>query len=308
MLLPGRCASIAGPVGEAARYADVAMDSASRAAERTRPATVRELCRLILERGDLETKLAPAPPDLPDRDPGPALCIEAPARDPELSLSRGAERLPRPGALRDAAARASCLARFAHHELMAAELFAWALLRWPDLPPGLRRELFRILGDEQRHCRLYLDRLHAHGSSLRDHSRSDYFWKHAETIARSPHGPRAFLCAMGLTLEQANLDFSGLYAQAFRDAGDEASALVCEQVHRDEVRHVSIAARGLLDLSAPGTSDAEAYATCVPFPFGANRAKGRRFDTESRRRAGLSEAFIESVRRARSRPGRGPNP
>jgi uncharacterized ferritin-like protein (DUF455 family) len=281
------------------------MQSASRAVTGARPSTVRELCRRILASGDLETKLAPAPPDLSDRDPGPALHVDWHTRDPELSLSPGSDRLPRPSALREASARARCLARFAHHELMAAELFAWALLRWPDLPPPLRRQLFQILGDEQRHCRLYLERLSAHGDSLSAHPRSSYFWKHAATIARSPHGPRAFLCAMGLTLEQANLDFSALYAQAFRDAGDEASARVCEQVHRDEIRHVGVAARALVTLSGSGTSDAEAYAACVPFPFGANRAKGRRFDADARRRAGLSETFIESVRQATSRPGRG---
>jgi uncharacterized ferritin-like protein (DUF455 family) len=189
---------------------------------------------------------------------------------------------------------------------MAVELFAWALLRWPDLEPALRAELFRVLADEQRHCSLYLERLAAHGSSLREHPRSGYFWKHAATIARSPHGVRAFLCAMGLTLEQANLDFTGLYAEAFRAAGDEPSARVCEQVQRDEVRHVRVAARWLRCLSPPGESDATAYARCAPFPFAANRAKGRRFDADARRRAGLSEDLIEQVRSARSQPGRGP--
>ena len=262
------------------------------------PESVRAFCRRILERGDLATKLAPPPADLTDRDPGPRLDVASPARETALSLSSGAARLPRPSALRDASARARCLARFAHHELMAVELFAWALLQWPDLPPALRRALLAILADEQRHCRMYLDRLAAHGERLSDHPRSDYFWKHAPAIATSPAGPRAFLCAMGLTLEQANLDFSALYAEAFRAAGDDASADVCAQVHRDEERHVRVAARWLVALSDDGWSDAEAYTACVPFPFAATRAKGRRFDAESRRRAGLSEAFIESVRTA----------
>lgn len=262
-------------------------------------ASVGALCRRILLRGDLEAKLAPPPPRLPDpREP--ALALEAPARDPELALTRGAGKLPRPAALADPAARARCLARFAHHELMAVELFAWALLRWPDLPRRMRREWLGVLADEQRHCRAYLGRLAALGSHLGEHPRSGYFWSHARTIAQSPHGPRAFLCAMGLTLEQANLDFSALYRDAFREAGDEASARVCEQVHRDEVRHVRVAAHWLRQLSEPGRSDAELYASCTPFPFGATRAKGRRFDAEARRAAGLSEAFIEAVRRAQS--------
>ncbi len=258
-------------------------------------ATLRAACERVLLRGDLESKLAPAPPNLPDDDRGPGRAPARPARDPELALCSGAEKLPKPGSLHDPAARARCLARFAHHELMAVELFAWALLRWPELPGGLRRALFHVLGEEQLHCRLYLDRLAAHGSRLEDHPRSDYFWKHAGTIAEAEDGPRAFLCAMGLTLEQANLDFSALYRDAFRDAGDAESAAVCARVHQDEIRHVRIAGRWLRELTDEA-SDLEAYQANVPFPFGPNRAKGRRFDAQARREAGLSEAFIEAVR------------
>jgi uncharacterized ferritin-like protein (DUF455 family) len=265
--------------------------------------TVRAFCRRILERGDLETKLAPPPSDLGDARPGPALRVERPARDAQISLSTRAERLPRPSELASTEARARCLARFAHHELMAVELFAWALLRWPELPAGLRRAFVRVIADEQRHCRLYLEQLAAHGSALEQHPRSDYFWKHTQSIAESPHGPRAFLCAMGLTLEQANLDFAALYRDAFRASGDERSARVCDAVQRDEVRHVRLAADWLRRL-APGRSDLDAYTEAVPFPFAATRAKGRRFDAEARRRAGLSSDFIEAVRTARSKPGR----
>jgi len=269
----------------------------------SRVTTVRAFCRRILERGDLETKLAPPPPDLDDARPGPVVSIERPARDAPLSLSTRAERLPRPSELGSAEARARCLARFAHHELMAVELFAWALLRWPELPAELRRAFVRVIADEQRHCRMYLERLAAHGSTLEQHPRSDYFWKHAQAIADSPHGPRAFLCAMGLTLEQANLDFAAVYRDAFRASGDEDSARVCDAVQRDEVGHVGLAASWLRRL-APGRSDLDAYTEAVPFPFAATRAKGRRFDAEARRRAGLSAAFIEAVRTARSKPGR----
>ena len=267
------------------------------------PQTLRAFCLRILESGDLESKLAPAPPSLDDANPGEPVLVLRPSRDDDLSLSSGAARLPRPTELEVPEARARCLARFAHHELMAVELFAWALLRWPELPAGMRRDFQRVLADEQRHCRLYLERLAAHGDTLADHARSDYFWKHAPAIAASPFGPRAFLCAMGLTLEQANLDFSALYRDAFRAAGDGASAQVCARVHDDEVRHVALAATWLRRLDRD-RSDIESYTEAVPFPFAASRAKGRRFDAEARRRAGLSEDFIETVRAARSSPKR----
>lgn len=261
--------------------------------------SLHDHCRAILESPDLASKLAV--PDEPLWDtPGPARGPDAPARTPELALVGGADPLPRPGELGDAAARARCLARFAHHELMAVELFAWALLRWPSLPGELRRGWLGILRDEQRHCRMYLGRLADHGSSLSEHRLSGYFWRHARTIACAPDPPRAFLAAMGLTLEQANLDFSLVYRDAFRAAGDERSARVCQEVHDDEIGHVRFARDWLLRLSPGAEGDAEVYECVVPFPFSAARAKGRRFDAAARRRAGFSEAFVEHVRDARS--------
>jgi uncharacterized ferritin-like protein (DUF455 family) len=203
----------------------------------------------------------------------------------------------------DAIAR--CLARFAHHELGAIELFAWALLRWPELPASLRRGLLGALLDEQRHCRLYLERLRAHGSALADHPAPGYFWLQVPRIHESPHGPRAFLAALGLTFEQANLDFAPLYRDAFRAAGDAASADVCQVVHDDEVRHVKLALHWLGRLGPPDRaeqSQLEAYRETVPFPLGARRAKGRVFDADARRRAGLDEEFIAWVRDARRPP------
>ena len=268
-----------------------------------------DFCRRILECGDLETKLAPAPANL-SAAPVPNVCPPSnrPARDAQLAFTEGADRLPRPAALVEASARAVCLARFANHELMAVELFAWALLRWPELPTALREGWLAVLADEQRHCRLYLARLATLGGSLAEHPRSDYFWRHADTMASAPHGPRAFLSVMGLTLEQANLDFTGLYADAFRAGGDEASAAVCERVHEDEIGHVAMAATWLRRLSrndAGGACDVEAYLETVPFPFGPHRAKGRRFDADARRRAGLTERFIETVETAQSKAGGG---
>ena len=267
--------------------------------------TVHEFCLRVLDSGDLATKLLP-PRDtvgnpLCDRTPGAPVVRESPARDAELSLSSGADRRPHPGQLSDPRVRATCLARFAHHELMAVELFAWALLRWPDLPSELRQLWLINLAEEQRHCQLYLDRLAVHNSDLSTHTRSDYFWKQLPAIARSPQGPRAFLAAMGLTLEQANLDFTLLYRDGFREAGDEESARACQRVHDDEVAHVRRASEWLMRLSPDHEADPiSAYEETVPFPLAAIRAKGRRFSVASRRSAGLSEPFIEHVRTARS--------
>ncbi len=266
---------------------------------------VRDFCLGILGSGSLSSKLAPPPGGLSDDVPGPALRVARPARDAEIAVGSGAAPLPRPSRLHHEAARAACLARFAHHELMAVELFAWALLRYPALPGQLRRELLQTLADEQRHCGLYLERLGAQHSTFAEHPVSDYFWRHEPALAASHQGPRAFLCAMGLTLEQANLDFSLAYAEGFRVAGDEQSAWVCERVHRDEIRHVRLAAEWLPQLGGPSDPIA-AYEAAVPFPLEAARAKGRHFDTAARHDAGLTPRFIAYVRSARSNAERGP--
>ena len=106
---------------------------------------------------------------------------------------------------------------------------------------------------------------------------------------------------MGLTLEQANLDFTLVYRDGFREAGDEESAQICQRVHDDEVSHVRRASEWLMRLSGGDNEDPVAvYDETVPFPLAASRAKGRRFSVASRRSAGLSEPFIEHVRTARS--------
>jgi len=264
--------------------------------------SVRTHCRRILECGELSAKLEPLPSIAATARGGVerAIAIDRPARSPGLELAGGSNPLPRPGALTSPAARAECLARFAHHELMAVELFAWAILRWPQMPPALTAGFAAVLGQEQVHCGLYLERLADHGGSLSDFALSDYFWKHTAAIAAAPNGPVAFLCAMGLTLEQANLDFTLLYRDAFREAGDERSARVCQLVHDEEIEHVRLAAHWLRELEPTVESDVERYRNAVPFPLSAARAKGRRFDRASRRRAGLSDDFIEFVRTARS--------
>lgn len=286
--------------------------------EPTDATSLRSFCLAILESGDLATKLAP-PVDpagqmLRDDPSGPAIDFDRPARGPGLGMRGGGEKLPRPGELMEPAPRRECLARFAHHELMAVELFAWALLRWPDLPAPLRRGLLAALADEQRHCQLYLTRLAALGGSFAREDHSDYFWRHVPAIAASPAGPAAFLAAMGLTLEQANLDFTLTYRDGFAAAGDVESAAICQRVHDEEIAHVALANRWLARLApsarsvlAPAStipastaSDLDAYLACVPFPLAASRAKGRRFEVSPRRRAGLSDAFIEHVRHARS--------
>lgn len=265
--------------------------------------TVREYCLHLLEEGSLEAKLL-APRSvtggpLCDDVPGRAALFDVPAREAGLLLRGGrGERLPKLHELRDPHACRVTLARFAHHELCAIELFAWALLAFPHLPRALRRGLLIALGEEQQHLRLYLDRLSALGGGIEEGDCSDYLWRGIRGVTTSAHPEAAFLSAVGLTFEQANLDHSLLYADAFRRAGDDESAAVMQRVHDDEIGHVALAVRWLPRLVG-SASDVEAYESSVPFPLSAARAKGRHFCTDARRKAGMSDAFVRHVEAAR---------
>jgi len=264
-------------------------------------------CRQILEGGSLDDKLVG---DVLAKDDADAVAvdIDVPARSGALVMKDGAEKLPALNELGKDDARVACLSRFAHHELMAVEFFAWALLRFPQAPPALRRGLWAALVEEQGHLRLYLQRLEAHGARFGDEPLSGYFWKLMPAIRNAADPLKSFLSVQGLTLEQANLDFTILFRDAFNNVGDVESGAVMQRVHTDEIAHVKLARTWLCrDLGAAGAaaataeaeSDVDAYLRHVPFPLSPARAKGRRFEVTPRRKAGLSEAFIELVRVAR---------
>lgn len=262
--------------------------------------TVSEFCHHILQSGSLEAKLqAPLGPDGQPLvfDVVKAVDVDAPIRDDVLQMHDGSERLPKLQALKDAHARAFCLERFAGHELQAVELFAWALLAFPDAPQPLRRGFLAALVEEQQHLRLYRDRLQAHDDDVGTRPMSNYFWKLMPRVRQHAQPLHAFLAVMGLTLEQANLDFALMFKDGFLRAGDDESAAVMQQVHDDEIGHVRLAAVWLPKLTKEGTLKA-AYDVSIPFPLSLARAKGRQLHVPSRKKAGLDDAFIDAVQHA----------
>lgn len=188
--------------------------------------------------------------------------------------------------------RARIVHAFANHELQAAELFAWALLAFPDAPAEFRRGLLDILDDEQRHTRMYAARVEALGHRFGDFPVSGYFWNKIDAI----RSPAQFVCAMSLTFENANLDHTVDYAAAAREAGDEKTALVIDAIHRDEIEHVRFGWTWLDRFKDDDETMWEAWNRNLGRPLNPGRAKGRSFYPEGRRAAGLDEDFIERLR------------
>jgi uncharacterized ferritin-like protein (DUF455 family) len=252
--------------------------------------TAREYAERIVRGERMDDKLAPPPDDLDLADAGAPLRIAAPGRPRELPIVPGrSARVPPIAGMRDPAQRARIIHALANHELQAVELFAWALLAYPDAPLAFRRGLVAILADEQRHFRLYEDRLRAHGAAFGDHPVTGHFWNKLDHLT----GPLEFVCAMGLTFEAANLDFAGDYATAARACGDVATADALDRVHADEIAHVHFGWTWMRRLAGEHEADAWAtYTAHVQPPLGPHRARGARFDRDARRRAGFDEAFI----------------
>lgn len=257
---------------------------------------VRAFAERVLFGDSLSDKLAApaAGTPLTDSAPGrPAGVPSSPGRPAALALraDRALTPFPAKGRLAEPDAAAAALHTFANHELLALELMALALLRFPDADPRFRRELVATMRDEQRHMRLYLDRMEELGGTFGDHATSPFFW---DCLA-SVDSVDAFVAGMSLTLEQANLDFAEEYAAAFDAVKDTDTASLLRRVHREEIVHV---ARGVHHFARhrAGEDLWDVFTELLPTPLTPRRARGATFAAQARADAGFPADFIEKVR------------
>ena len=262
---------------------------------------VREYALNILEAQSLEEKLAKPSSTLADERPGPERRVERPVRPANLQIRSVAQaKVPDIGGMHDPKQRPRIVHAFANHELQAVELFAWALLAFPDTPRDFRDGLLRILREEQLHCRLYIDRLKALGNDLGDFPVSGYFWNKAVDIQT----PAQFVCAMSLTFENANLDHTIDYAEAARGVGDLETMVLLERVHKDEIGHVRFGWHWLQRFKKAESSTSEAYLENIAWPLRPALAKGRVFHPGPRKSAGLDAEFVSLLEAANRQAGR----
>ncbi|MFU8802520.1 MAG: DUF455 family protein [Bradymonadaceae bacterium] len=260
---------------------------------------LRDLATRILFADTLEDKYF-QPHDglesLSDREPGTPELWREPARPADLQISprNKRKRLPHPDNLHDPEMAVRVLHAFANHELMALELMAWALLAYPDAPASFRAGLVRLLFDEQRHLRMYAERIAELGARFGDLPVNDHFWRCAESLTT----PLKWVCAMNLTFEQGNLDHAGQFEEYFRAVEDERTAAIMTQILEDEIHHVGFGARFLNEHTPPGSSSFELYVQNLTFHNEPARARGTAFNAEARRKAGLDEDFITRMERS----------
>ena len=266
---------------------------------------LREFAESVLFAETLQAKLAP-PPLLTDDCPGPSvLTPSAPGRPPELRFKPGhggKGGLPRLNQLEATGETSRLLHCFANHELLATELMALVLLRFPEAPKAFRRAVLQTLKEEQEHTRWYVDRLRQFGVGFGEQPVSGYFWR----AISSMETPLDYVAGLSLTFEQANLDFARSYSKAFARIGDQDSATLLHRIYHDEIAHVACGLKWFRKWKDPEEDDWQAFRRRLRFPLSPQRAKGPEFNEEGRLAAGLDRRFIDELRVFAQSKGRTP--
>lgn len=267
---------------------------------------MRDIAERVLFAETLEEKLRLAPVTASDDAPGPVIALpDAPGRPAELRVRGDGVKAEFPGTnhLDDDRERGILLHFLANHELLAAELMALVLLRFPDAPKEYRAGVYEAMREEQAHAQMYVRRMRECGVAFGELPVSDYFWK----IVAPMETPMDFVTRLNLTFEQANLDFSKHYARLFREVGDTSTAAVLEKIHLDEIGHVGHGVKWFRRWKERGETDWEGFRRRLSFPLTPARAKGLApFNAESRRLAGLDEDFIRHLEVCEASRGRTP--
>lgn len=235
----------------------------------------------------LSHKLSPPPPPSTwESSPSPRQLL-APGRPAELRPARRSHAVP--DRLEAPSARAKLLHTFFHHELQAAELMCWALLRFADAESRFREGLLRICLDEIRHLNAYRLEIERLGFSIGDFAVRDWFWRRVPRSASKVE----FVALMGMGLEAANLEHAPFFAERFAAAGDARAAELQATIEREEIAHVRFAVYWF-ERWTDGQSF-ETWRAALPEPLSPLLMRGKRFNRGARLRAGMNAAFVEAL-------------
>ncbi|HSC88146.1 MAG TPA: DUF455 family protein [Polyangiaceae bacterium] len=252
------------------------------------PATLEQWALDYLLTPELSHKCSPPPQPDVWGELGPARDLR-PSRPAGLEVTYDKPRSVKLGAIRAPKARAQLIHKFWHHELQAAELMCWAVLRFPESPEAFRRGLLRIARDEIRHMGLYAEHLGLLGYQVGDFPVRDWFW---ERVPSCP-SPIEFVAFLGMGLEGANLEHTERFAGWFRTVGDERGAEIQDRVGREEVAHVRFATRWFREWT--GDVDFSAWCAHLPPPITPVLLRGKKLRWDLRRKAEMPDPFLHEL-------------
>jgi len=256
-----------------------------------------ELCEFasrVLLSAEIATKVARLNEPLTDTVEHSVERVCEPTRSPGLQFAqrRTAHALPKAIALKNPARRAVAHHIMANHELQALEVMAMVVLAFPEAPAEFRKGLGEIMQDEQRHTRLHVQRAEELGVTFGDLPVNGYIWQKAMEYSTVLE----YICGLPLVFEGGNLDHTMEFEHYFVDAGDRRSAAIMRAIHRDEIRHVEFGMDWLRRLKPAGMDDFTAWKQNLRWPLRPSKARGKFFQEEPRRQAGMTDKFIEELR------------
>ena len=261
---------------------------------------ISEFAEKVVFSNSLEDKLAPPGKLSLARNPSSSLpssrSLRTPGRPENLLMVHQPGRNqqpPRDHQLENEKSRGQLLHFLANHELLATELMALVLLKFPDAPTAFRQGVLVTLQEEQQHTRMYLQRMEECGVEFGTWPVSGQFWRMVEPMQT----PMDFVSRLSLTFEQANLDYSRHFASVFERIGDLKTSKLLSQIYKDEISHVQHGLHWFRQWKDPQKSDFDAWTDTLTFPMSPARARGPRsaFNREGRRAAGLGDEFIDAV-------------
>lgn len=189
--------------------------------------------------------------------------------------------------------KAMALNSFANHELLAVELMAAALVKLPHNTEEEKRVkigIFHSLKDEQRHFKLYRERMNELGFEFGDFPLNEFFWKFIDQIKNA----QTYFSVMALTFEAANLDFAQYFEEQFRAVGDDKTADILKEVYNDELSHVALGVNHL-NRWREDKSLWQYYVSNLPFPLTPARSKGQKVNIESRYATKMDQDFVKQL-------------
>ncbi len=200
---------------------------------------LREFAETILYGNNLTGDKLLQPLELTDLNPGNAIVAPIhPARPKELDFSRGHVNqkieFPNQNNMENERQRGIVLHFFANHELLAMELMALTILRFPEAPKSFRLGVAKTIMEEQRHMQLYMNRMKELRVSFGEIPVNDFFWKCLSSMS----SPMDYVTKLSMTFEQANLDFSFFYMNLMKKIGDIETAEILKTVYEEEIGHV----------------------------------------------------------------------
>lgn len=255
---------------------------------------MRDFARTILESDSLSDKLSTYDLVWDHQNHDYDLPL-LPARSGKIIFSQKRMKFPKTSRLGERDKKAMALNSFANHELLAIEMMAAALLIYPHDSKNVqalkfKKGILKALREEQKHFRLYVERMNELGYEFGDFPLNDFFWRQMSSLKT----PSQYLAVMSLTFESANLDFASYYQKIFQEMGDEKTAKILEIVLLDEITHVAFGSHWLNKWKGD-KSLWDYYLEVLPFPITPARAKGIHFNEQLHSQALKNSDFVEKL-------------